>query len=105
LHFSLTVDSFDDNSFVKMQLVARVMEMVMTMLMVMLMLLIVVGKVVMLEMVTLIAVVLLISKDQMMLVEVVISQDPLFFCVADAQKTLSSWSYQLHSDEHRDPNI
>ena len=43
---------------------------------------------VMLEMVTLIAVVLLISKDQMMLVEVMIPQDPLFFCVADAQKTL-----------------
>ncbi len=89
-----------------MQLVVRVMTMLMVMLMLLMMwVLIVVGKVVMLEMVTLIAVVLLISKDQMMLVEVVISQDPLFFCVADAQKTLSSWSYQLHSDEHRDPNI
>ena len=63
------------------------------------------GEGVMLEMVTLIAVVLLISKDQMMLVEVMIPQDPLFFCVADAQKTLSSLSYQLHSDAHRDPNI
>ena len=63
------------------------------------------GEGVMLEMVTLIAVILLISKDQMMLVEVMIPQDPLFFCVADAQKTLSSLSYQLHSDAHRDPNI
>ena len=63
------------------------------------------GEGVMLEMVTLIAVVLLISKDQMMLVEVMIPQDPLLFCVADAQKTLSSLSYQLHSDAHRDPNI
>ena len=89
-----------------MQLVVRVMTMLMVMLMLLMMwVLIVVGKVVMLEMVTLIAVVLLISKNQMMLVDVVISQDPLFFCVADAQKTLSSLSYQLHSNAHKDPNI